>query len=78
MVSHKINKKTYILSILQYNMESKELKIDANEILIRLARLQTDMNYVKEHIEDITLTEDDLDSIHEAKKDLREGKTKRL
>ncbi|MEK6893226.1 MAG: hypothetical protein AABX07_03400 [Nanoarchaeota archaeon] len=59
-------------------MESKELKIDANEILMRLVRLQNDMNYVKEHINDVTLTEEDLSSVREAKKDLGEGKTKRL
>ncbi len=59
-------------------MESKELKVDANEILARLARLQNDMNYLKEHINDTALTEDDLDSIQEAKKDLREGKTQSL
>ena len=50
----------------------------SKEVMVKLAKLQADMNYVREHIEDITLTEDDLNSIQEARKDLREGKTKRL
>ncbi len=56
----------------------EQIKIDAREIMIKLARLQTDMNYVKEHIEEITLTDEDLKDIQEARKDLKEGKTKRL
>ena len=46
--------------------------------MIKLARLQMDMNYVREHIKDITFTEDDLEAIGEARRDLKEGKTKRL
>ena len=56
----------------------EEIKVNAKEIMTKLARLQIDMNYVREHIEDITLTEDDLEAIEEARKDLREGKTRRL
>jgi mRNA interferase RelE/StbE len=56
-------------------IESKE---GNKEILLRLAKLQSDMDYLREHIADITLTEDDLESIREAKKDLKEGKTRRL
>ena len=59
-------------------MEQQEIKINAKEVMVKLAKLQVDMNYVREHIEDITLTEDDLKSIQEARKDLREGKTRRL
>ena len=59
-------------------MEQQEIKINAKEVMVKLAKLQADMNYVREHIEDITLTEDDLKSIQEARKDLREGKTRRL
>ncbi len=55
-----------------------EVKVNGKEIMQRLAKLQNDMNYVREYIEDITLTEDDLNSIKEAKKDLKEGKTRRL
>jgi len=42
--------------------------------MTKLAKLQTDMAYVREHIEDIALTEDDLGAIEEAGKDLKEGK----
>lgn len=56
----------------------EQIKVNAKEIMTKLARLQSDMNYVREHIEDITLTEDDLEAIEEARKDLREGKTRRL
>ncbi len=56
----------------------EEIKVNAKEIMIKLARLQTDMDYVREHIENITLTEDDLEAIGEARKDLKEGKTRRL
>lgn len=56
----------------------QEFKIDTREIVTRLARLQEDMNYVKEHIDDLTLTEDDLESIKQAREDLKEGKTRRL
>lgn len=53
-------------------------KINSREIIIKLARLQSDMDYVREHIEDITLTEDDLEAIEEGRRDLKEGKTRRL
>ena len=56
----------------------EQIKVDAKEIMTKLARLQTDMDYIREHIEDTTLTEDDLKSLEEARKDLREGKTRRL
>ena len=56
----------------------EQIKIDAKEIMTKLARLQTDMDYVREHIKDISLTEDDLEAIEEARIDLKEGKTRRL
>ena len=72
----KIQQKAYIILPFMYVME--QIKIDAKEIMTKLARLQTDMNYVREHIEDINLTEDDLKAIEEARRDLKEGKTRRL
>jgi len=36
------------------------------------------MDFIKEHIEDINLTDDDLELIEEARKDLKEGRTRRL
>lgn len=56
----------------------EEIKVNAKEIMIKLARLQSDMNYVREHIEDITLTEDDLISLEDAEKEHKEGKTTSL
>ena len=56
----------------------EQIKIDAKEIMTKLGRIQTDVNYVREHIEDIALTEDDLKAIEESRRDLKEGKTKRL
>ena len=56
----------------------QEVKIDAKEVMKKLAKLQEDVSYVKEHIEDTTLTEDDLEAIKEAREDLREGRTRRL
>jgi len=56
----------------------EQIKVNAKEIMTKLARLQTDMNYVREHIEDITLTEDDLVSLEEAEKEHKEGKTASL
>jgi prefoldin subunit 5 len=55
-----------------------EVRINGKEIMQKLTKLQADMHYIREYIEDITLTVDDLNSIKEAKKDLKEGKTRRL
>lgn len=52
------------------NMDTKNM-----EVVERLVRLQRDIDFIKEHIEDITLTEDDLTSIEEARKDVKEGRT---
>ena len=48
-----------------------QIKINANEIMAKLARLQEDMNYVREHIEEITLTEDDLEALKEAEEEYK-------
>ena len=53
--------------------------MENNKVVInKLNMIQADVAYIKEHLEDINLTEDDLLSLNEAKKDLKEGKTKRL
>jgi len=57
-------------------METKE--VNAKEIIARLARVQADMDYVREHIEDITLTDDDISSLEEAEREYKEGKTTSL
>ena len=59
-------------------MANEELTINPKEIIARLAKLQIDMNYIREHIEDVTLTEDDLESLEEAEEEYKEGKTKRI
>ena len=59
-------------------LKMEQIKVDAKEIMTKLARLQTDMDHIREHIKDITLTEDDLEAIEEARIDLKEGKTRRL
>lgn len=50
------------------------------QILEKLDEIKSELNYIKRHIidMDIILTDDDIDSLKEAEKDLREGKTKRL
>lgn len=58
-------------------MESN-ISIENKEVVQRLVRLQKDMDFLKEHIGDITLTDDDLESIEEARKDRKEGRTRRL
>lgn len=58
-------------------MES-EVKINANDIIARLVRLQASIDYVKERIDDSNLTEDDLISLKDAEKEYKEGKTTSL
>ena len=47
-------------------------------IISRLDVLGHEINFIKEHIIDVTLTQDDISSLNEAEEDLREGRTKRL
>jgi len=56
----------------------QEIKVNVKKMMAKLSKLQADMDYVKEHIEDTTLTDDDLKSIKESRKDLKEGKTTSL
>jgi len=44
------------------------------EILMKLAKLQSDMEYVKERLEDSSLTMEDVESIEEYEKEKKEGK----
>ena len=52
-----------------------ESQINPQEIMIKLAQLQSDMNFVKEYIEDVTLTNDDLEALEIAEQEFKEGKT---
>ena len=45
-------------------------------ILNKLNIIKAELNYIKEYIEDITLTQDDLASLEEAEDDLKQGKTR--
>jgi hypothetical protein len=47
-------------------------------IISKLDMLKKEVDFIKEHILDITLTQDDINSLQEAEKDLREGKTTSL
>ena len=53
-------------------MENEEI------IISRLDVIGQEINFIKEHIIDVTLTQDDISSLNEAEEDLREGRTKRL
>ncbi len=56
------------------------MTIETKEILAELRAIRNDLDYIKEHVVDIDLvmTDDDITSLKEAEKDLKEGKTKRL
>jgi hypothetical protein len=49
-------------------------KSDIREILVKLAKLQKDMDYMKEHLEDITLTGEEIEAIEEYEQDKKKGK----
>ena len=53
-------------------MENEEL------IINKLNLLKQEIDFIKEHIVDITLTQDDVDSLCKAEEDLKKGRTKRL
>ena len=53
-------------------MENEEL------IINKLDMLKREIDFIKEHIIDVTLTQDDIDSLNEAEEDLKKGRTKRL
>lgn len=50
-------------------MENEEL------IISRLDTLKQEIDFIKEHIIDITLTQEDINSLNEAEEDLRKGRT---
>lgn len=53
---------------------------EIKEIVEKLDTIRSDIGYIKKHLVDIdsVLTEDDMDALNEAEKDLKFGKTKRL
>lgn len=56
----------------------QESEIDTKAIMVKLSKLQADVDYVREPIEDVTLSDDDLKAIEDRRKDLKEGTTRRL
>lgn len=54
---------------------------DENKLILeKLDAIKSELTYIKKHMVDIdvVLTEDDVESLQEAEKELKEGKTKRL
>ena len=54
---------------------------DENKIIMeKLDGIKSELDYIKKHIvdADAILTEDDIESLQDAEKDLKERKTKRL
>lgn len=47
-------------------------------ILNRLDGIKSELDFIKNYLEDAILTKDDLESLEEAEKDLKKGKTKRI
>ena len=48
------------------------------QIINKLDTIKEELDYIKEHIIDITLTQEDIVSLDEAERDLKLGKTKEL
>ena len=53
-------------------MENEEL------IINKLDVLKHEIDFIKEHLMDVTLTQDDVESLCEDEEDLKKGRTKRL
>jgi len=53
-------------------MKNEELIINKLDIL------KQEIDFIKAHVTDVTLTQDDIDSLNEAEEDLKKGRTKRL
>jgi hypothetical protein len=53
---------------------------EIKQIMDKLDHIESDLSYIKEHLSDVdlVLTDDDLESLRSAEKDLAENKTKRL
>ncbi len=53
---------------------------EMNVIIEKLNHIETDLNFIKQHISDVdlVLTEEDLNSLRKAEQELKEGRTKRL
>ncbi|MDO8633756.1 MAG: hypothetical protein Q7K34_00505 [archaeon] len=56
------------------------MEAESKQILKELKDIRVDIEYIKGHLadSDVLLTDDDVESIQKAEKDLKAGKTKRL
>jgi len=52
----------------------QEAKVNAREIMIKLVELQSDVHYIKEHIEDASLSNEDIEAVEMYEKEKSEGK----
>ncbi len=54
--------------------------VNPEQILSKLEHIESDLNFIKKHLQDIdlVLTDDDVEALKEAEVDLKAGKTKRL
>lgn len=52
--------------------------VNENLVLNKLDLIKAEVDFIAEHLVDISLTNEDILSLKEAEKDLIEGKTKRL
>jgi len=61
-------------------MERRKMAVEIKQIVERLDHLKSDIDYIKKHLVDIdsVLTDDDVEALEEAEKDLKSKKTKRL
>lgn len=53
---------------------------ELQQIMNKLAHIELDLGYIKKHLSDmdLVLTDDDMEALQQAEKDLVAGKTKRL
>ncbi len=53
---------------------------EVQRIIEKLNSISSDLDYIKKHVVDVdlVLTEEDLDSLDQAEKDFKQGKTKRI
>lgn len=65
--------KIYIIFV-QYFIMEQATKEDVMEVMMKLVRLQTDMNYIKEYLADVNLSEEDILAIEEYEQDKKNGR----
>ena len=69
--------KAYIIAFFSFFME-QEVKLDTAKIMERLGNVQKDLDYIREYLEDITLTKEDVSAIKDANAEYKAGNTTSL